>query len=161
MTIRRTVTTTVVALALVAGGGAAWAADDDPADGPGMGGRNGGWAGEDCPAGLDPDERAERQAERAAAREAFRAEGRELMGAWSDDARAARDAWREQRAALVDQIAAAETEDERAELLAQLDAAREAFRARMTELRAEHMGDLGELRQERRSGRADSRATWS
>jgi|SRR5450756_765902 len=78
---RRMAVTSLITVALAMSGGAAWAADDDsraPDDtgsakvlGPPE------WARLDCPAGLDPDERA-----------ALRTEHRAMMDSWRAGARA-------------------------------------------------------------------------
>src|SRR5450756_2198109 len=78
---RRMAVTSLITVALAMSGGAAWAADDDspaPDDtgsakvlGPPE------WARLDCPAGLDPDERA-----------ALRTEHRAMMNSWRAGARA-------------------------------------------------------------------------
>src|SRR5665648_312188 len=94
--IRRMAVTSVITVTLAISGGAAWAADDDspaPDDtGPAKVVGPPEWAQLDCPAGLDPDERA-----------TLRTEHRAMMHSWRAGARAETDTWRDEHRALMDQ----------------------------------------------------------
>lgn len=118
--IRRMAVTSVITVALAMSGGAAWAADDDgPAPGDTGSSKVLGppeWARLDCPAGLDPDERA-----------ALRTEHRAMMDSWRAEARA-------------------ETEQLRAEHQAEMQAMRGDRRAQAQTLREERRAERDQMR---------------
>src|SRR5665648_954529 len=124
---RRMAVTSLITVAIAMSGGAAWAADDDspaPDDtGPAKVVGPPEWAQLDCPAGVDPDERAalrtehrammdqatgdltpEARAARLAEMEQLRTEHRSQMRAMQDDRRAQTQTLREERRAERDRM---------------------------------------------------------
>lgn len=148
---RRMAVTSLITVALAMSGGAAWAADDDspaPDDtgsakvlGPPE------WARLDCPAGLDPDERA-----------ALRTEHRAMMDSWRAGARAETDTWRDEHRALMDQATGDLTPEARAALLAEMEQLRTEHRSQMQARQGDRRAQTQTLREERRAERDQMRS---
>ena len=148
---RRMAVTSLITVALAMSGGAAWAADDDsraPDDtgsakvlGPPE------WARLDCPAGLDPDERA-----------ALRTEHRAMMNSWRAGARAETDTWRDEHRALMDQATGDLTPEARAALLAEMEQLRTEHRSQMQAMQGDRRAQTQTLREERRAERDQMRS---
>ena len=136
---RRMAVTSLITVALAMSGGAAWAADDDspaPDDtGPAKVVGPPEWAQLDCPAGLDPDERA-----------ALRTEHRAMMDSWRAGARAETDTWRDEHRALMDQATGDLTPEARAALLAEMEQLRTDRRAQTQTLREERRAERDHMR---------------
>src|SRR5665647_344610 len=100
---RRMAVTSLITVAIAMSGGAAWAADDDgpaPDDtGPAKVVGPPEWAQLDCPAGLDPDERAALRTEHRAMMDSLRTGHRSQMQAMRGDRRAQTQTLREDRRA--------------------------------------------------------------
>ena len=137
--IRRMAVTSLITVAIAMSGGAAWAADDDspaPDDtGPAKVLGPPEWARLDCPARLDPDERA-----------ALRTEHRAMMDSWRAGARAETDTWRDEHRALMDQATGDLTPEAHAALLAEMEQLRTDRRAQTQTLREERRAERDQMR---------------